>query len=340
MHSVCGRLRGGEAGRRLTSWGSIEHLFVYCKGVLAGLSLGGGCCCGLGPHSGEGLVWPAPLSHLPTLQRFWVQGDTPCAPGGGCVPCTLLGDRGCCCGLCLPSAEGPAWPAPLSRPLRLACPDPLPSLPLSTRAGTELPPAPCFGGGRRRCLLAWRVGVRFLTWPPLGAGTEAPPGRFGEGDGTVAKRDPARSQGGHSPVKRGRSAVMAATAVTPRCDGLFPARAALRRFSEEGDTLYPRRGLRSLHPAWGTEAASFAHLARWGLLPRFPTSMGAEGCPCLGAMERAGDFVSSLRNGIERAGVSVSYLRNGIERTGDFVNCLRNGIELADVFVSCWSQHH
>ena len=27
----------------------------------------------------------------PTLQRFWVQGDSPCTPGGGCAPCTLLG---------------------------------------------------------------------------------------------------------------------------------------------------------------------------------------------------------------------------------------------------------
>ncbi len=92
-----------------------------------GHNLDGGPCCGLRPPSAEGLVWPAPLSHLPTLQRFWVQGDslyprrglrplhppwrdeegavvppsppsdafgnrgTRCTPGGGCAPCTLLG---------------------------------------------------------------------------------------------------------------------------------------------------------------------------------------------------------------------------------------------------------
>ncbi len=27
-----------------------------------------------------------------TLQRFWKQGDSPCTPGGGCAPCTLLGN--------------------------------------------------------------------------------------------------------------------------------------------------------------------------------------------------------------------------------------------------------
>ena len=30
----------------------------------------------------------------------------------------------------------------------------------------------------------------------------------------------------------------------------YPARSALRRFPEQGDSLYPRRGLRPLHPAW------------------------------------------------------------------------------------------
>ena len=40
------------------------------------------------------LSWPAPLSHRPTLQRFWKQGDSPCTPGGGCAPCTLLGGTG------------------------------------------------------------------------------------------------------------------------------------------------------------------------------------------------------------------------------------------------------
>ena len=261
------------------------------------------------------VVLPA---HPPT---FLGTGGLAVPPAGAAPPAPCWGTEGCCCGVRPPSSEDLAWPAPLSRPLRLACLDPLPNLPPSTRAGTELPPAPCFGGGRRRRLLAWRVGVRFLTWPILGGRDRGTPGEFWRGDGTVAKGDPARSQGGHSPVKRGRSAVMAATAVRPRCDGLFPARAALRRLSEEGDTLYPRRELRSLPPAWGTEAASFAHLARRGLLPNFPTSMGTVGCPCRGAMERAGMSVSCLRNGMERWSVSVICLRDGIERTGDFVSC-------------------
>ena len=49
-------------------------------------------------------------------------------------------------------------------------------------------------------------------------------------------------QRGDSPVKRGHSAVIAPTAVRPRCDGLFPVGAALRRFPEQRDSLYPRRG--------------------------------------------------------------------------------------------------
>ena len=44
--------------------------------------LDGWSCCGQRCPSTEGSVWPAPLSHLPTLQRFWRQGDSPCTPGG------------------------------------------------------------------------------------------------------------------------------------------------------------------------------------------------------------------------------------------------------------------
>ena len=41
-----------------------------------------------------------------------------------------------------------------------------------------------------------------------------------------------------------------------------------------GLPLYPRRGLRPLHPAGGTEAVSFAHL-RVGTLPNLPSATGA-----------------------------------------------------------------
>ncbi len=61
---------------------TLAQSFVFCNGGLAGFFLDGWSCCGLRRHSAEGLVWPALLSHLPTLQRFWKQGDTPCTPGG------------------------------------------------------------------------------------------------------------------------------------------------------------------------------------------------------------------------------------------------------------------
>ena len=55
--------------------------------------LDGWSCCGVRPPSAKGLAWRAPLSHRPTLQRFWKQGDSPCTPGGGCAPpAPRLGD--------------------------------------------------------------------------------------------------------------------------------------------------------------------------------------------------------------------------------------------------------
>ncbi len=143
----------------------------------------------------------------PTLQRFWVQGDSPCTPGGGCAPCT------------------PPW-----RDEEGAVVPPSPPSNAFGNRGTHhtpaeaTPPAPCVGtaGDRDR-------GAR---------------GGLGEGDGTVAKRDPARS-----------SAVIAPTAVRPRCDGLFPAGAALRRFSEQGGHAAPPAGAarpaRCLGERWG-----------------------------------------------------------------------------------------
>ena len=73
--------------------GTIVHPFVFCNGGLAGFFLDGWSCCGLRPGSTEGLAWPAPLSHQPTLQRFWVQGDSP-YPRRGLRPLHLaLGER-------------------------------------------------------------------------------------------------------------------------------------------------------------------------------------------------------------------------------------------------------
>ena len=55
----------------------------------------------------------------------------------------------------------------------------------------------------------------------------------------------------------------------------YPARSTLRRFSGQGDTpLYPRRGLRPLHPAWGTGECRFVALAG-RTLPDLPLYSGA-----------------------------------------------------------------
>ena len=80
---------------------TIAQLFVFCKGGLAvearaavrrwGGEGGGVVCLGVRTASAEGLAWRAPLSHRPTLQRFWKQGDSPCTPGGGCAPAPCWG---------------------------------------------------------------------------------------------------------------------------------------------------------------------------------------------------------------------------------------------------------
>ena len=93
---VCGRLRGGEAGRLPTSWDIIAHLFVFCKGVLAAAGPGRRVpCCGLRPPSAEGPAWRAPLSHLlhpPTFLEY--RGTTPVPPAGAAPPAPRLGDGG------------------------------------------------------------------------------------------------------------------------------------------------------------------------------------------------------------------------------------------------------
>ena len=130
-----------RAGGRLHG-DTIVHLFVFCNGGVAGARTPASA------HRWGQLVlsWRAPLSHRPTLQRFWEQGDSPCSPGGGCAPCTLLGDGGG--GIC---ASGR--------------PDPQPNLPPSTGAGTEQPPHPA-GRRSRACVSA---SGRLLTFPWYGA---------------------------------------------------------------------------------------------------------------------------------------------------------------------------
>ena len=123
--------------------------------------------------------------------------------GGGGIPWT-----GGLVGRPAPSFRGGlAWPAPPSRPLR-------PPTLLGT-GGLALYPR----RGLRPLHPAWRE----ASLLHLGARGQRHPGG-GRGDGTVAKRDLARSQRGLSPGKRGHGP----TAVRPRCDGLFPAGTALR----------------------------------------------------------------------------------------------------------------
>ena len=110
--------------------------------------LDGWSCCGLRPPSAGGLAWPAPLSHRPTLQRFWKQGDSPCTPAGAAPPAPRLGN------------------------------------------GVLIWLAPSFSGG---------TGLACAVVPPA-----------------------------HPPT-----------------------------FWKQGDTLYPRWGLRPLHPAWETDGAFF-----------------------------------------------------------------------------------
>ncbi len=211
--------------------GTIAHSFVFCNRGLAGFFLGGWSCCGLRPPSAEGLLWPTPLSHLPTLQRFWKQGDSPCTPGGA-APLHPAGGM-----------DGELMArTPLSRPL---CPGTFSRTGgLAAPPAGAAPPAPCLGNGgfvvacalhQRRVWLGLRrcptgppsnvFGNRGTRCTPGGGCAPAPclgnggggvfspgasgcflarlggvPGRLGEGDGTVAKRDPARSQRGHSAV--------------------------------------------------------------------------------------------------------------------------------------------
>ncbi len=223
-----------------------------------GHTLDGGPCCGLCPPSADGLVWPAPLSHLPTLQRFGVQGES-----------------------------------------------------LYLRRGLRPPLHPALGGRRGRCFVTWRVGMppdlprggmgTLPNLPPsTRAGTEAPRG-VGVGMG------PLRSaiQRGHGAVIPQSSAVIAPTAVRPRCDGLFLAGAALRRFSEQGDTLHPRRGLRALHAAWGNEGFVVAY----ALLQRGDW-LGLRRCPTWPALQRFWKQGDSL---YPRRGLRALHLLGGNE---------------------------
>ena len=64
-----------------------------------------------------------------------------------------------------------------------------------------------------------------------------------------------------------------------------------------GLPLYPRRGLRPLHPAWGTGALAFARMARWGPLPNLAHTWGQGQRHPRGVLERG---MGPLRRAIQR----------------------------------------
>ena len=151
-------------------WGYSSTLvrILQCRGWRF---LDGGACCGLRPPSGEGPAWPAPLSHLPTLQRFWVQGDT-LYPRRGRAPCTLRGGRR----VLLWSM--PSFSGGIGIGLRrcLTCP---PSNAFGNRGTPPVPPAgaappaPCLGG-RRGAVHTKPARATFLPSLRQVAGVEGP----------------------------------------------------------------------------------------------------------------------------------------------------------------------
>ena len=170
--------------------GTIAHSFVFCNGVwgipwadgvvaaCALLQRGIGLACAL--HQRK--VWLS-VRRCPTgppSNVFWYRGTPPVPPAGAAPPAPLLGEM----------RKAPSFHL-AHRPTLLGTG----GLTILPRKQRPLRPA----WGRRG------TGTLPSLPPNTRAGTEAPPGGLGEGDGTVAKRDLARSQRGHSPVNRGHS---------------------------------------------------------------------------------------------------------------------------------------
>ena len=234
---------------------------------------------GLRPlHPAGGLFWLAPsFSGGVGLACAVVPGGPPsnvignrgtrCTPGGGCSPCTLLGERGFCFGLRPPSAGGLAWPAPLShRPTlqRFWKQGDSPCTP-----GGAAPPAPCLGNGGfvLACALLQRWGWLGVRRCPTG-----PPSNVFRNRGTrctpagAAPLHPAWGTGGLfwlAPSFSG-GAGLACVVVPPAHPPTF--------LETGGLPLYARRGLRPLHAAWGTGGASLSHLP--------PSAGGGTRCAC------------------------------------------------------------
>ena len=210
------------------------------------------------------------LRRCPTGPPSNVFGNrgTRCTPGGGCAPAPCLGDGGVaslpsaecggrgkmrlldgwsCCGLRSSSAEGLPWPAPLSH---LAHPPTF----LET-GGHAVPPA-----GLRPLHPAWGTGGLLRLAPSFSGGVglacavvpPAPPPTFLETGGLAV---PPAGAAPPAPCL-GDGGFVLACALLQRWGWLgvrrCPTWPTLQRSWKQGDTLYPRRGLRPLHPAWGT----------------------------------------------------------------------------------------
>ena len=192
-------------------------------------------------------LWPAPLSHRPTLQRFWVQGDSPCTSlvrNAGLVEARALLQRGAglvallCCPLCLPTF-------------------------LET-GGHAVPPAGAASStGERGFCCGLRPPSAGVRLGPAAMPHASPSNAFGiQGD------SPCTPGGSNAPcaLRGGNESLVVACDLLQR--GLawsrcYAARFALQRSWVQGESLYLRRGLRPLHPSWGTEEALFCHMARW-----------------------------------------------------------------------------
>ena len=124
-----------RAGGRLHG-GTIAQLFVFCKGELGGVGRWGSSGWGGGREGKDGLVLACALHQ----RRVWL-GVRRCPTG---PPSNVFRNRGTRCtprrGL---RPLRPAWGTSSSSFFTLARPDPLPSLPPTTGAGTEPTPAAC-----------------------------------------------------------------------------------------------------------------------------------------------------------------------------------------------------
>ena len=199
--------------------------------------------------------WPTSWGYYSTIVLVLQWGD---GRGPGLRRPPADGDGWSCLGLRPPSAKDLIWPAPLSRPLRP--PTFLETGGHAVPPAGAAPPAPRLGDG----------GGSFLTFAGYGGRDKM---RLLDGWSCCGQRCPSTE-----------GSVLACAAVPPAHPPTFLETGGLPLYprreprvpctllwetgeaslSIAGDTLYPRRGLRPLHPAWGMEGAAFSPSAGYG----------------------------------------------------------------------------